>query len=399
MMLETLVEPFGGGLRVADVLLIGLLVMAALGGLRAGLLARAATWFGLLGGVILAGRTVPGVLGLLEAAGLSARLFVAVLTFGATVTVTTFVVQLVLAPVRRLLRFGPLSILDRGLGGIASGLAVLIMVWLLIPTAAAIPGRISTEVRASELLTRLDAATPPPPDVARSLRTLLGGDRYPDVFASLVPTPTSEEPPDLTTVPTLAVDQALASATRITVIGCGRQYSGSGFALSDTLVMTNAHVVAGGREIELVARDGRRLAAEVVVFDKDRDLALLVVEPHGLLPLELAEHRLGETAAVAGFPGGQSEVRIAPALVERSVRGVGRDIYGRSATERELVFLAAELRAGDSGAAVVNGDGRVVAVVFAISPDAPGVAYALASSEASAVLAAPRVPGDAGRCI
>jgi len=399
MNLETLLASLDGGLRIVDIGLVGILLLAVLGGLRAGLLARAATWFGLLGGVIVAGRTVPAVLGLLEAAGLSARMFVAVLTLGATVTAITFLVQVLTAPFRRLLRFGPLSILDRGLGSIASGLAVIVMVWLLIPSAAAIPGRISTEVRASELLTRLDAATPPPPDVGRSLRTLLGGDRYPDVFASLVPTPTSEAPPDLSSVPTLAIERALASATRITVIGCGRQYSGSGFALSETLVMTNAHVVAGGREIELFAHDGRRLSAEVIVFDKDRDLALLSVEPHGLLPLELSEHRLGEIAAVAGFPGGQADVRIAPASIERTVRGIGRDIYGRGATERDLVFLAAELRGGDSGAAVVDRSGTVVAVVFAVSPDAPGVAYALASSEAQAVLSAPRVPGDAGRCI
>jgi len=81
------------------------------------------------------------------------------------------------------------------------------------------------------------------------------------------------------------------------------------------------------------------------------------------------------------------------------ITGVGRDIYGRDATERALLFLAAELRSGDSGAAVVGQDGRAVGAVFAVSPDVRTVAYALTVEEIEIVLAAERVPGDAGGCI
>ncbi len=114
------------------------------------------------------------------------------------------------------------------------------------------------------------------------------------------------------------------------------------------------------------------------MFDKDRDLALLHAPAHGLDVLELGRAEVGDVTAVVGYPGGQAEHRVASARIDRWVTGVGRDIYGRDATERSLFFLASELRSGDSGAAVIDTSGDVVAVVFAISPDVSTVAYALA---------------------
>ena len=78
---------------------------------------------------------------------------------------------------------------------------------------------------------------------------------------------------------------------------------------------------------------------------------------------------------------------------------VGRDIYGVDGSERAMFFLAAELRSGDSGAPLVDVEGRAVGVVFAVSPDVADAAYALSADEVKAVIAAPQVPGDAGRCI
>jgi S1-C subfamily serine protease len=108
---------------------------------------------------------------------------------------------------------------------------------------------------------------------------------------------------------------------------------------------------------------------------------------------------VGDVVSVIGYPGGQVDPRVASARIDRAVTGVGRDIYGRDDTERALLFLAAELRSGDSGAAVVGVDGHVIGAVFAVSPDVRTVAYALAVEEIDALLAAPRQPGDAGRCI
>jgi len=385
------------GFGPLDLVLVVAVVFGVVRGLREGLVARAARVAGLIAGLVLAGRAVPFALALLDGYGLSARVFVAVLTFGATITLTTVAIEIVTSPLRALARFGPLSIVDRALGGVAGALVVAVLAWLLIPTAAAIPGRVSAEVRASALLTQLDAATPPPPDITRSLRTLLGGDRAPQVFLELAPTPEPQAP-----LPGLLDDTVLVRArdasTGISVVGCGRSYAGSGFAVSADLIVTNAHVVAGGREVAVRDRDGALRAATVLVFDKDRDLALLELVGHGLTVLPRSAAAVGDAAVVVGFPGGQLEARLAPARVEREVTGVGRDIYDRDRTERRLLFLASELRSGDSGAPVVSSEGDVIGVVFAVSPDVPTAAYALAMSEVDALLAAPRSPGETGRC-
>jgi len=396
---RSVADVLAAGLTGFDLALIAAAVLVAVGGLRSGLLARAATWAGLIGGLALSGRTVPTVLAFADGAGLPARTFLAVLTLTATVSIASVALQLVTAPLRRLLTLGPLSVLDRALGAVASVVAFAVLLWLLLPTAAAVPGRVSSEVRASSVLGTLDAATPPQPDVTRALRTLLGGERFPDVFASLAPTPEPSSPPETIGIAPEVLERAISASTGVRVVGCGRSYSGSGFALDAEHVITNAHVVAGARELHLQTHDGRRVDAEVIVFDKDRDLALLHAPGHGLAALTLGRAAVGDVTAVIGYPGGQAQPRVAAARVDRWVTGVGRDIYGRDATERSLFFLAAELRSGDSGAAVVDLAGDVVAVVFAISPDVSTVAYALTVDEVEALLASPRVPGDAGRCV
>ncbi len=90
--------------------------------------------------------------------------------------------------------------------------------------------------------------------------------------------------------------------------------------------------------------------------------------------------------------------RAVPATVERERTTVGRDIYGDDRTRRQVLFLAARLRPGDSGAPVVGGGGGVVGVTFAIAPDQPAIAYAVDDDELRAVLSAPRVRGP-GPCI
>ena len=145
--------------------------------------------------------------------------------------------------------------------------------------------------------------------------------------------------------------------------------------------------------------DGRLLPATIVLFDPGRDLALLTVSRLGQAALPIASSDEGTPGAVLGYPGGQNTVRVAPAIVRREAPTTGRDIYNRTRTERQVLYLASSLRPGDSGGAVIDADGRVIGVAFAIAPDRPGTAYALDDSELRAALAAPRRPGSGGPCI
>jgi S1-C subfamily serine protease len=174
-------------------------------------------------------------------------------------------------------------------------------------------------------------------------------------------------------------------------LACNRVQDGTGFVVGPDLVATNAHVVAGESDTEVVRDDGSRATATVVAFEPERDIALLRVRGMNRPPLPLGESSLGATGGVFGHPGG-GPLRIAPFAVASQLHATGRDIYGTSLTTRDILELRSGLRPGDSGSPLVDPAGAVVGVAFAIAPDKPDVAYALAMSELQAVLDAPRGP-------
>jgi len=148
--------------------------------------------------------------------------------------------------------------------------------------------------------------------------------------------------------------------------------------------VTNAHVVAGGQDIHLeLPQTGRRLAATVVLFDPNVDVAVLRVPGAGLAALPIAgDPQRGVQGAVIGYPGGGSE-----SVVAAAVRGVedaqGRDIYNSGLVTRRIEVLQAQVIPGDSGGPLVDLNGRVIGLVFAASTVQPDEGYALAMSQIS----------------
>ena len=386
-------------MNVLDLLLLLAIVAAIAGGLRLGFVARAASWFGLVVGVVLATWTVPGALGLVEAGEPGIRLVVGVVVLTVTITLTASLFQAVGLRARRSIAATPLSGLDRGVGAVAGGVAVLALVWFLLPAAADVPGVISRQVRSSAIVGMVAATAPEPPDTVRALRNLVDTSRFPEVFDDLRPAPVTGPPPSEIPVPADTVERATASTVNVEANGCGRRYEGSGFATATDTIVTNAHVVAGADDVQVKRPDGAVVDATVVVFDAARDLAVLQAPGLGQEPLPLAPIAPGEQGVVIGYPGGQDTPRTQPVMVEDERTAVGRDIYGRDRTEREVLFLSADLRQGDSGSPVIGVDGEVGGVVFAISPDRATTAFALSLSELDAVLEAPRDPGETGPCI
>jgi S1-C subfamily serine protease len=385
--------------NVLDLLLLLAIVAAIAGGLRLGFVARAASWFGLVVGVVLSTWTVPGALGLIEGGEAGIRLVVGVVVLTVTITLTASLFQAVGLRARRSIAASPLSGLDRGVGAVAGGLAVLALVWFLLPAAADVPGTISRQVRNSAIVGFVASTAPTPPDTVRAFRSLVDTSRFPEVFDDLRPTPVTGPPPSEIPVAQEIVDRTTASTVNVEADGCGRRYEGSGFTTATDTVVTNAHVVAGADDVQLKRPDGEVVDATVVVFDPGRDLAILEASGLGQEPLPLAPIEPGDQGIVTGYPGGQDTPRTQPVTVEDRRTAVGRDIYGRERTEREVLFLSAELRQGDSGSPVITVDGEVGGVVFAISPDRATTAFALSLAELEAVLEAPRDPGETGPCI
>ena len=189
---------------------------------------------------------------------------------------------------------------------------------------------------------------------------------------------------------TAGVRAAAASMVKITGVArsCNRSQEGSGWVVAPGRVVTNAHVVAGERTQRVrLGGTGRTYTAQVVVFDPQRDLAILAVPGLRAPALKLgSDVGRGAPAVVAGFPeNGPYDVQ--PARVRQVLTATGNDIYGRPGIAREVYSLYAKVRPGNSGGPLLNPSGRVIGIVFATSLDDPKTGYALTLKEAAPVLA------------
>ena len=395
-------------MTLVDVAIGAAMVAAAVGGWRLGFVTRIVSWAGMLVGVLVAVRLLPVVL---EPMVGRDDVLPLVVTVGA-VFGGALVGEVVGLAIGTRLRRRPagggdddraavgepgaeggagrteagIGTADGVAGAVAGVVGVLALVWLLLPVLGETSGWLGRSVRGSTVVQALDRRLPAPPDSAEALRDVIGEGPFPDVFESLRPTPDVGPPPPASGLDEVTARRVAASVVLVDGTACDRIQQGSGWVAGEDLVVTNAHVVAGEPATRVERDDGQRLPATVVAFDPRRDLAVLAVPGLDRPALPLVAADPGEVGGVFGHPGG-GRLRIAPAEVSRELEATGRDIYGEPGADRRVLELAAALEPGDSGAPLVDPEGRVRGVVFAIATDRDEVAYALTAAEVEAVLA------------
>jgi S1-C subfamily serine protease len=389
-----------------DIAIVVVAALAALGGWRTGFLSRILSWLGLAGGLYVAVRYLPKVVRLASVSGSVARVALAVVVLLLAGFIGQALGFWVGARLRSFLPFGGVRALDRAVGAALGVAGVLAVVWLLAPSLAAVPGGVSQLTTGSVIARWVSnesrALGLSPPNTVQALRQLVGEDGFPQVFTEFGPSQDVGAPPARDPLPPAVLSAAEASTVKVSGRACGLVQEGSGFTVAPGLVVTNAHVVAGepAGETEVLLPGGETRAATVVLFNPEVDLALLRVRGLGEAPLAVAGAYRGERGAVLGHPGGQDSLAVQPAAVADEVVAKGEDLYYNHGTLRRVLVLAAELAKGDSGAPLVNKAGQVVGIAFAIAPDRPTTAYALATSELGSVLAEPHARAvPTGPCI
>ena len=390
-------------MNVLDLVIVVLLVTSVAGGWRLGLLTGATSWVLLLQSLVLVTLLLPPIATTLGGDSAGVRLLVAALLFvgagfagqRAGLLLGSYYRRAILPEEGEARRF------DKVAGAVAAPLAVVLALWLLVlPPLSHVSGSLAGLTRHSAVARAIEVALPEPPETSQALRRLAGPAAAPHVFNGLIPSIDTGPPPADAGLPPQVLARVAASTVKVEGVACGFERDGSGFAVGPDLVATNAHVIAGQRRTTVIGPDGRRLRAQVAAFDPGRDLALLEVPGLGQAPLPLANGKVGTTGAVFGHPGGQAALEVSPAALRQHVNSLGPDLYDLSLTRRTVYVLAADLAPGDSGGALVNAQGEVVGVAFAISPDSDSTAYALAASELRSVLEAPRTtPATTGLCI
>jgi S1-C subfamily serine protease len=363
-----------------DILIALFVVLVVLRGARTGLLAGVFSLVGVVLGASLGSRVAPYLLPEGENP-----------LFGAGITLASILAFAVLGEIAARAAGGavrnrlasPASEALDGIGGAVLGLALsLVLVWAIgvfalqsSPLAGAFPA-----VNESRILQLLDERMP--------------SELLTRAVAELNPLPQIRGPEPDVAVPNgrLARDPEVLAAgprtMRVSSIACGYGVEGSGWVAAPDLVVTNAHVVAG----EAVTRvqpggAGPRYRAEVVLFDDRNDVAILRVAGLGLDPMPLARPRPGEATAVLGFPE-NGPLDVQPARTGATRRVISGDAYNRGPVERTVTGFRVYVRPGNSGGPVVNGDGEVVATVFASRAGSSDSGYGIPSQLVERRLAA-----------
>lgn len=130
----------------------------------------------------------------------------------------------------------------------------------------------------------------------------------------------------------------------------------------DGYVLTNHHVVAGGRNCTVTLSDNVQYEARYVVSDEVNDLAVLkIVDARDLPTAELGDSSLltvGETVYAIGNPLG---VELRGTFTDGLVSALDRDVDvdGRTMT---LIQTNVALNSGNSGGPLINQYGQVVGI-------------------------------------
>jgi S1-C subfamily serine protease len=385
-----------------DVVLVALAVLSALAGYRRGLICSITSFAGFVAGAAIGVQVAPAIARALlkapsdagsadQALGQRALTLVAVFAFA---TIGHLIGQAVGGRLRAQIARTALGPADGVGGAVVSVATLLALAWLLALALAYAPApTLARQIHRSLVLHTIDRVVPGEGQrvVASLLRQLQQHD-LPAVsgpFATLLAP--SVAPPDPAVVPE-AIRVAGASIVKITgtAPSCQRAIEGTGFVFAADRVVTNAHVLAGVANPHVSAPGGSTLTARVVLYDPDRDIAVLSVPGLDQQPLTIAGPAASGTAAVvAGYPENGPFTAL-PARIAARTKVTGPNIYQDRTVTRQVYTVRARVRPGNSGGPLLSTTGEVYGVVFAASVDQSEVGYVLTAAEVAPDLQAGR---------
>lgn len=165
-----------------------------------------------------------------------------------------------------------------------------------------------------------------------------------------------------------------------------RRGSGSGFFIEGGYIVTNNHVVADAKSLNVVLPDGRELTGTVVGTDPKTDLAVVKVDgsglPRGLPWGDSNNARPGDNVFAIGAPFG-----LANTVTAGIVSARGRDI--RSGSYDDYIQVDAPINQGNSGGPLFDQSGAVIGVNSAIytpSGGNVGIGFSIPSEQAKGIV-------------
>jgi len=348
-------------LTVIDILIVIFVLALAAVGLERGLIRSALPLAGFLAGAAIGGRLGPALLAEGSESAYAPMITVACgVLMGAVLAILLDGLSTLVRSRATMGKTG--GVLD-GIGGAALlGALGLVLVWALGAVALHAPSQGAADLRSavqrSAILGALNDVMPPSGPLLNVLRRI-------DPSPSLEGPEANVGRPDPGIAGDPDVERAGASVLKVLGTACGLGIAGSGWVIGPDLVATNAHVVAGESDTVVAPQAGSpEYDARAVHYDPRNDFAILSVPGLGLPALSLASRpRKGSPGAVLGYPE-NGPFTVVPARLGTTAEVTSQDSYGRGPISRQMTAFRGDVRSGNSGGPVVDGDGRVLTTVF-----------------------------------
>jgi S1-C subfamily serine protease len=180
---------------------------------------------------------------------------------------------------------------------------------------------------------------------------------------------------------------------RVNTSGCSPTTEiSTGFIVRPGLVVTVAHALHDATKVTVEGKP-----AKVLAVDERMDAALLGIDDSPDRRVEFAEPNTPEAVRIMRW--NHDRVQRLDATITALATIDFSDLRLHTEYLRSGFLIDKESRPGDSGAPILNADGRVVGMLFASSVNDPPQATALVASEIRALVAAgPSAAAWVGSC-
>ncbi|MCH5325265.1 MAG: trypsin-like peptidase domain-containing protein [Eubacterium sp.] len=172
-----------------------------------------------------------------------------------------------------------------------------------------------------------------------------------------------------------AIDFDAEKAMDSTFVVYDAKMLGSGFAVGENIIITNAHVALGAEVYFVYTDDQQEYEAYLVAYDRERDLAALAVgDDVTLKPLPLRDHmemNVGDEVYAIGSPKG-----LYYTLTKGVISTMEREIDGSVFLQHDAVTYG-----GNSGGPLFDDEGNIIGVTSYKAADVDGLSFAIPATD------------------
>ena len=145
---------------------------------------------------------------------------------------------------------------------------------------------------------------------------------------------------------------------------------GSGFAVGENCIVTNAHVLDNPNNIILTTYAGETRSAYLVGYEEDKDIAVLCVTDAKFTPLTIADYKslnTGDDVYAIGAPKSMAYT-LTKGVISAKEREIGKYKY---------IQTDAAINEGNSGGPLLNDEGNVIGINTLKMSDSEGIGLAI----------------------